>query len=358
VKGRGGDLLTMTEDGLYCPSGGFHIDPWRPVKRAVVTHAHGDHARPGSREYWCAAAGVGLLSRRVRAGEGEQEPVGDGAPPMSGDGPLATIHPVAYGEQFEFAGVRVSFHPAGHILGSAQVRVEGEGHVWVVTGDYKRQPDPTCAPFGSVRCDVMVTEATFALPIYRWREPEEAVREIWDWWMENAAAGRTSVLFCCALGKAQRILAELTRFTDRVVFTHGAVEPLVEDYRAAGVTMLPTRRVSEEEGRKKADWAGELIIAPPSAAGSPWMRRFGADADTGFASGWMRVRGIRRRRGYDRGFVISDHADWPGLLRTVEESGASRVLTTHGYSEALARHLNGRGLRAEALKTEFGEEDD
>jgi putative mRNA 3-end processing factor len=358
VNGRGGDLLTMTEDGLFCPSGGFHIDPWRPVRRAVVTHAHGDHARPGNREYWCAAAGLGVLSRRVRFGGPEQDAESNGESRASADEASAAIHPVAYGVPFSMADARVSFHPAGHILGSAQVRVESEDQVWVVTGDYKRQPDPTCAAFEPVHCDVLVTEATFALPIYRWREPLDAVREIWEWWMENAAAGRASVLFCYALGKAQRILAEFTRFTNRVVFTHGAVEPLVEDYRATGVAMLPTRRVSEEESRKKADWAGELIIAPPSAAGSPWMRRFGTDADTGFASGWMRVRGIRRRRGYDRGFVISDHADWPGLLRTIEESGAPRVLTTHGYAEPLARHLAGRGLRAAALKTEFGEEDD
>jgi putative mRNA 3-end processing factor len=266
---------------------------------------------------------------------------------------------VAYGEAFDLGGVRVSLHPAGHILGSAQVRVEGDGQVWVVTGDYKRQADPTCAGFEAVPCDVLVTEATFALPIYRWGPAEEAVREIWEWWMENAAEGQASVLFCYALGKAQRVLAELARFTDRLAYTHGAVEPLVADYRAAGVAMLPTRLVRDEE-RRKGEWAGDLILAPPSAAGTPWMRRFGTGPqfDTGFASGWMRVRGIRRRQGYDRGFVVSDHADWPGLLETIRESGAPRVLTTHGYSEALARHLREQGLEADVLLTPYGEEDD
>jgi putative mRNA 3-end processing factor len=338
------DLLVMTDAGLYCPAGGFHIDPWRPVARAVMTHAHGDHARPGSGEYWCAEDGLGVARRRL--------------------GAEAKIRPVSYGSALDMGGARVSLHPAGHILGSSQVRVEGEGLTWVVTGDYKRQADATCRGFEVVPCDVLVTEATFALPIYRWGPVEEQVRDIWEWWMGNAAAGRSSVLFCYALGKAQRVLAELGTFTDRVVYTHGAVEPLVAEYRAAGVAMLPTRHVSEGddggERRKPAQWAGELIVAPPSAAGSPWMRRFGTgpEFDTAFASGWVRVRGIRRRRGYDRGFVLSDHADWEGLIRTVRETGARRVLTTHGYSEALARYLAGLGLEAGVLRTEFGEEDD
>lgn len=313
------------------------------MARAVVTHAHGDHARPGCGAYWCAAPGLGVARRRL--------------------GAEASITPLAYGEAADFGRARVSLHPAGHILGSAQVRVEVGGRVWVVTGDFKRQEDPTCAPFEVVRCDVLITEATFALPIYRWRPAGEVAAEVHAWWRENAAAGRVSVLFAYALGKAQRLLAELMRFTDETVYTHGAVEPLVEDYRAAGIAMLPTRRVAEEdEGirRKKGDWAGRLVLAPPSAAGTPWMRRFGAGAafDTGFASGWMRIRGIRRRRGYDRGFVLSDHADWPDLVRTVEESGAERVLTTHGYAEALARHLSERGVESGVLRTEFGEEDD
>lgn len=342
------ELLRTTEDGLWCPVGGFHIDPWRPVPRAVITHAHGDHARPGSSEYWCAAPGLGIAKRR-----------------LGGD---AKITGVPYGEQIRIGEAEMSFHPAGHILGSAQVRVEGRGQVWVVTGDYKRQADPTCEAFEVVPCDTLITEATFALPIYRWRDADEVAGEVWEWWRGNQEAGRASVLFCYALGKAQRVLAMLRRFTDRTVYTHGSVEPLVDAYREAGVEMLPTRRVIEagedgsEEGKKKrrADWAGELIVAPPSAAGTPWMRRFGTgnQFDTGFASGWMRVRGIRRRRGYDRGFVISDHADWPDLIRTVEETGARRVLTTHGYSEALARYLGERGVKTGVIRTQYGEEDD
>lgn len=341
------DLLQPSEDGLYCPRGGFHIDPWRPVHRAVTTHAHGDHARPGSGQYWCAAPGLGVMRRRI--------------------GAEADIRAVPYRESFNLGNARLSLHPAGHILGSAQIRIESGSQVWVVTGDYKRQPDPTNEPFEVVPCDTLITEATFALPIYRWRGAAEVTAEIWQWWNENERAGRASVLFCYALGKAQRILAELMRFTDKTVYTHGSVEPLVEAYRQAGVPMLPTRRViepGEDEGeapkKRRRDWAGELIIAPPSAAGTPWMRRFGTgnQFDTGFASGWMRIRGIRRRRGYDRGFVISDHADWPGLLDTVERTGAKRILTTHGYSEALARHLAERGLQTSVIRTQYGEEDD
>jgi putative mRNA 3-end processing factor len=253
----------------------------------------------------------------------------------------------------------VSFHPAGHILGSAQVRIESDGAVWVVTGDYKRQSDPTCAAFVPVPCGVLITEATFALPIYCWPDPEAVARDIVDWWHANRGAKRASVLFCYALGKAQRILAMLRAFTGDRVFVHGAVHGLTEIYRGAGVEMLPTTPVAETMRGKS--FAGELVLAPEMAIGSTWMRRFG-DHETAFASGWMRVRGNRRRRSFDRGFELSDHADWPALLRTVEESGARRVLATHGSSEPLARYLReSRGLDAGTIATRFsgteGEDD-
>ena len=320
-------LVSATDTGLACKAGGFHIDPWRPAETALVTHAHADHARPGSQVYYAAAPGVGLLRKRLGAD--------------------ADIRPVEWGERLAFGDTTVSFHPAGHVLGSAQIRIEGEEGVWVVSGDYKRDADPTCAPFEVVPCDTFITEATFALPIYRWKPGRETAAEIHDWWQGNAASGRPSVLFCYALGKAQRVLAELTAFTDRCVYVHGAVDALVGVYREAGVAMLPTERV---DLRRKGDYAGELIVAPPGAAGSTWMRRF-RQASTGFCSGWMRIRGQRRRRGYDRGFVLSDHADWPSLLRTIEETGASRVLATHGHTDALVRLLRERGVDAAALET-------
>ncbi|HEX7184083.1 MAG TPA: ligase-associated DNA damage response exonuclease [Thermoanaerobaculia bacterium] len=323
-------LLRVDDCGLFCEAGGFHIDPWKPVPRAVISHGHGDHARWGSAAYLGAAPSVPILRRRL----GEE----------------ARIEGVPFGERVRIGEATVSFHPAGHILGSAQVRVERNGEVWVFSGDYKRLPDPSCEPFETVPCHTFITEATFALPIYRWGDPAAVAREVFAWWEENREAGRASVLFCYALGKAQRILSALARLTDRPVWVHGTIEPLNECYRAAGVEMLPTRRVAETV--RGQSFAGELILAPPSAGGSTWMRRFGG-AGTGFASGWMRVRGTRRRRGFDRGFEISDHADWPDLLRTIEETGASRVLTTHGFADSLARYLRERGLEAEILSTPF-----
>jgi putative mRNA 3-end processing factor len=330
-------LVTVTPEGLYCPQGEFHIDAWRPVARTLITHAHGDHARWGSQRYLGTKPSQGLLRKRLGAD--------------------ADITPLDYGECLTIGGVTVSFHPAGHVLGSAQIRLEHKDEVWVVSGDYKRDADPTCQPFEVVPCDTFITEATFGLPIYRWDDTRRVAEEVLRWWDANREAGRASVLFCYALGKAQRLLAELAHVTDREVFVHGATHALVEVYREAGVPMSPTRPVSEVE--KGTSYAGALVLAPPSAAGSTWMRRFG-EYETGFASGWMRVRGNRRRRGYDRGFVLSDHADWPGLLRTAKETGASRVLATHGSSETLSRYLRENlGIDAAPLATPFeGEAED
>src|SRR5205085_8019746 len=307
-------LLVEKPEGLQCAAGGFTVDPRGPAPLAVVTHAHADHAVPGSGSYLCAEPSLPLL--RHRLGE---EPRIEGVP---------------YGEQRALGEVRVSFHPAGHVLGSAQVRIEHRGSVWVATGDYKREPDPTCAPFEPVRCDVLVTEASYALPIFRWDDPREVLRDIHAWWIGNAQ--KASVLFCYVLGKAQRILAGLLEFTERPVYVHGAIEPLTALYRAAGARMLPTLPVAETQ--KGRPFAGELILAPITARGLPWMKRFG-DFESAFASGSMRIRGQRRRRAFDRGFALSDHADWPGILRTVSETGARQVLATHGHRDALARYL-------------------
>lgn len=320
-------LLRPDDFGLACARGGFHIDPWRPVRHAVITHAHGDHARIGSEIYYCATEALGIMRQRL--------------------GPDAKFVTHPYGQKFNLGETTVSFHSAGHILGSSQVRVECEGRVWVASGDYKRAADPTCAPFEVVPCDVFITEATFALPIYRWEPGEQTAREVLAWWDQNARENRPSLLFCYALGKAQRLLGELGRLDpSRQAYLHGAMLPLTKLYREAGVEMLPTQAVSETSTTQTFN--GELILAPPSAHRSLWMRRF-KGADTGFASGWMRVRGARRRNGYDRGFVLSDHADWPDLLRTVKDIGARYVLPTHGNSEVLARRLIELGLEAQPL---------
>ncbi len=321
-------MLLETPDGLYCPAGGFHLDPWGAVERAVVTHAHGDHARPGSRAYLCAAPSGPLLEQRLDPG--------------------AVIQTHPYGEPLRMGGVTVSFHPAGHILGSAQVRIEGDEGVWVVSGDYKREVDPTCPPFEPIRCDTFITEATFGLPIFRWDPTEEVAADLLAWWDANRDAGLTSVLFCYTLGKAQRILAMLAGLTDRRVLIHGSIATMTGLYRRAGVRMLETEMLVER-GRGKTT-AGELVLAPLSARGTPWMRRLGEFSDA-FASGTMRIRGVRRQRNVDRGVVLSDHADWPALLQTIADVGAPRVLTTHGHPEPLARYLRSRGIESGVIRT-------
>ena len=326
-------MLTETSSGLWCAAGRFHIDPWEPVERAVITHAHGDHARPGSAAYLCASPCAPLLRRRF--------------------GSDCTIQSLPYGEPITLGDARLSFHPAGHVLGSAQVRIESSDGVWVVAGDYKRAPDPTCAPFEPVRCEVFVTESTFGLPIYRWDASETVIADLAVWWSSNRDAGRTSVLFCYTIGKAQRVLAELMRVTDRTIYVHGMMVGMIETYRQSGVQMLPVAPVIERSGRSRAQYqtfAGELVLAPLSARGTPWMRRLG-DVSDAFASGLMRVRGVRRQRGYDRGFVLSDHADWPALLHTIEETGANRVLATHGHAEPLARYLLQQGFDSGVIRT-------
>ncbi|KQW61484.1 ligase-associated DNA damage response exonuclease [Variovorax sp. Root411] len=330
------DLLVVARpEGLYCPPGDFYIDPWRPVARAVITHAHSDHARAGHAHYLAHTDSAGTLRAR-----------------LGSDIDLQTL---AYGEAIEHRGVRVSLHPAGHVLGSAQVRLERRARVWVASGDYKTEPDGTCPPFEPVPCDTFITESTFGLPIYRWPTQAVLFAEIDAWWRANAQAGRASVLFCYAFGKAQRILHGVDASIGPIV-VHGAVEPLNAVYRAAGVSLPPTLR-ADDEGVDAALLKRSLVLAPPSAQGSPWMRRFGNYADA-FASGWMQLRGTRRRRGVDRGFVMSDHADWPGLQQAIAGTGAERVFVTHGSVQVMVRWLTENGLDAQGFKTEYGDEDD
>lgn len=332
-------LLQLTDAGLYCSAGDFFIDPWRPVERAIITHAHADHMRWGSRHYLVAEAGETVCRSRL--------------------GDDADIETMGYGESRSVGRAKVSLHPAGHVLGSAQVRVEVQGEVWVVSGDYKTSgDDPTCTPFEPIQCHTFVTESTFGLPIYRWQPAASVWAEVNQWWRENAAQGRASIIYAYSLGKAQRVLAGVDAEIGPI-YTHGAVEKLTEAYRRAGVSLPPTQYAcvydTDSDGKKrkgKRDWAGSLIVAPPSAHGSTWVRKF-APYSTAICSGWMRVRGTRRRRAVDRGFVLSDHADWPGLLQAVGASGAERVLATHGYTAVLCRWLESQGLDAEILETRF-----
>ena len=323
-------MLTITPSGLYCAAGDFTIDPWQPVERAVITHAHSDHARPGSARYLTTPEGAGVL--RVRLG-GE-----------------ASIRALPYGETLRLNDVTVSLHPAGHLLGSAQVRVERGGEVWVVSGDYKLEPDATCAPFTPVPCHTFITESTFGLPIYRWRPQSEVFAQIDAWWRANQAAGRTSVLYAYALGKAQRVLAGLDASSGPIL-VHGAVLRFLEPYAAAGIALPPALYADTDAARAQRGRA--LVVAPPDAGGmAGWLRKFGETSEA-FASGWMQVRGPRRRRAVDRGFVLSDHADWDGLLAAVRATGATRVGVTHGYSAVLARYLSEQGYDAGVIPTRW-----
>ncbi len=329
------DLLTLTDRGLYSPQGDFYIDPWLPVPRAIITHAHTDHARPGSDAYLAAAPGVDILRERLGAD--------------------AVIEARPYRQPLEINGVRVSLHPAGHILGSAQVRLEHAGEVWVVTGDYKTAADGTCEPIEPLRCHTLVTESTFGLPIFRWRTGEELFAEINGWWQTSQEVGRTCVLYAYALGKAQRILAGLDPAIGPILL-HGAVERFLAAYEKQGVRLPPTERARDDNARTTRGHA--VVVAPPSAANSPWLRKFGP-ISTAIASGWMQIRGTRRRKAVDRGFALSDHADWDGLLGVIRESGAEHIWVTHGYVPQMVRWLQERGVDAKGIETRFeGELDD
>jgi putative mRNA 3-end processing factor len=321
AAGNRDSLIIPTDHGLYCPAGDFHIDPWRsdpPVERAIVTHAHADHLRPGHRRYLCSRSGEAVLRQRVHPG--------------------AAVQTLPWGEAIDVGDVRVSLHPAGHLLGSAQVRVERNGEVWVVTGDYKTQHDrslPADEKFEVVNCHTFITESTFGLPIYRWPPQKRVFSGIDAWWRRNIDAGRASVIFAYALGKAQRVLAGLDDSIGPII-VHGAVKRFVDIYREAGIALPRTQMVSEVDRRQIRGRA--MVVAPPSADGTPWLRRFGP-ISTAFASGWMQVRGMRRRRSMDRGFVLSDHVDWPALMSTIDATGADRIGVTHGYTAAVVRYL-------------------
>ncbi len=329
-------ILEKTALGLYCRIGDFFVDPQQPVERAVISHAHSDHARWGCRHYLSSREGEQLLRMR-----------------LSSD---AEFQFLDYGKSISIHGVRISFHPAGHILGSSQVRLEYHGRIEVVSGDYKLEHDATCTPWEPVACHRLVTESTFGLPVYRWESQAEVFASINHWWQECRDAGKCSVLYGYAVGKSQRLLAGLDA-TIGNIFTHGAVEKGVAAYRRSGVQLPPTRHVGEVTGR--SDWRGAMILAVPSAHGTPWLRKFGA-IESAMASGWMAIRGARRRRSVDRGFVLSDHVDWPSLLTAVKACDPEEVWVTHGYAAVVARYLQEQGRNAISIdsNTRSEEEDE
>jgi len=325
-------LIEFTDRGLYCPQGAFYIDPWRPVDKAIITHAHSDHARPGSGSYLCHRLTLPLLKLRL----------GDNV-----------YQAVEWNEPVLINGVRVSLHPAGHIIGSSQIRIEYQGEVWVVSGDYKTENDGISGAFEPVPCHSFITESTFGLPIYNWKPQNSIFADMQNWVRKNQADGKTSVLIAYSLGKAQRILPALAAVTDKI-FLHGAVWNVHQTLVEAGVGLPAVKKVDLDA--PKEIFKSSVVIAPSGAEQSPWIQRF-QPFEVGICSGWMQVRGNVRRRNADAGYALSDHADWPGLLSAIRATGAEKVFVTHGFQAALSRYLNELGIQAAEVRTEYGEDE-
>jgi putative mRNA 3-end processing factor len=320
-------LVRLTDNGLFCEIGGFYIDPWKAVDKALITHAHSDHARPGSRSYLTVNQGELLLKQRL--------------------GARINLQTVNYAEEIYLNNVKVSFHPAGHILGSSQIRIEYKGEVWVISGDYKIEKDLTCDKFEPVKCNTFITESTFGLPIFKWKSQYELFNDINSWWSRNKDSNTQSVIFGYALGKAQRIISGLDTSLGNI-YCHSAVEIINQCYRDTGVK-FPQTKIIDGIDYNNID-TGSIIIAPPSAGISQWADKF-SNISSAFASGWMQIRKNRRHNSFDRGFPLSDHVDWEGLLQAVKESEAERILITHGYSSQLAAWLCENGYNAATLET-------
>lgn len=322
-------IVEFKDEGIYVPQADVYIDPWRKVSKAIITHGHADHARPGMKSYVASSAAVPVIKHRL--------------------GSQINISGVDYGDNFSINGVKFSFHPAGHVVGSAQVRVEYKGEVCVVSGDYKVENDGISGAFEPVKCHSFITESTFGLPIFRWKKQDEVIQDINKWWQDNASEGKVSILSAYSLGKAQRIIKNVDHSIGKV-YTHGAVENINEVLRRQGVDLPETHRV--KLGQKYKEHAGALVIAPGSSVNSGWSKRFKGFSSAA-ASGWMAMRGHRRRRGVDRGFILSDHADWDGLIQAIEHTGAEQVFVTHGYSDIFSRYLREKGYDAHVVSTEY-----
>ena len=325
-------LIEFSNKGLCCPRGQFYIDPWKPVDKAVITHAHSDHARWGSRSYLCHKQTVPLLQLRL------------------GDNHYQSVE---WEETVFMNGVKVSFHPAGHMIGSSQVRIEYKDEVWVFSGDYKTEDDGISGKFEPIKCNVFITESTFGLPIYNWKPQSEIFQDIRDWICRNKEQGKTSVLIAYSLGKAQRLLPCVEPVVNKI-FVHGAIWNAHQAIVRSGIALPDVQLVSNEFSKEQ--YRGNVVIAPSGAESSPWIKRFG-DYSVGVCSGWMQVRGNVRRYNADAGFALSDHADWKGLLQAVKGTGAQKVFATHGFQAAFSRYLNETGIEAAEVKTEYGDEE-
>lgn len=327
-------LLEFKEKGIYCPQADIYIDPWRPVDKALITHGHSDHARWGHKRYISTHQALPVIKYRL------------------GD---INIMGVDYGQKLSINGVKFSFHPAGHIPGSAQIRVEYQGEIWVASGDYKVVDDGVAEAWEPVRCHSFITESTFGLPIFNWKDSSSIMSEINEWWASNIQKGKLSILSAYSLGKAQRIINNIDHNLGSV-YTHSAVENTNEILRSQGYDILPTTRLDASIDLKSI--SPGIIIAPPAAVNSKKLLAHKAKS-IAFASGWMAMRGTRRRRAADRGFVLSDHADWKGLNSAIKATGAENIFVTHGYTDSFTRWLRDQGYNAHVVSTEYtGEEVD
>ncbi|MCG9970674.1 ligase-associated DNA damage response exonuclease [Christiangramia crocea] len=320
-------LLAFNEKGIYCALADVYIDPWKPVKKAIISHGHADHARWGHQQYITHISNVPIIKHRL----GDIE--------VSG---------VEWNESFSIRGVKFSLHPAGHIIGSSQIRVEYKGEVWVFTGDYKTEDDGVAVPYEPVKCHTFITECTFGLPAFKWTPQDQVMEDINNWWQQNRDDGKTSVLFGYSLGKAQRLLKHLDTSIGKV-YTHGAIENMTDVLRTQ-VEFPETTRITRET--RKEEIKGNMVLAPPSAHGSNWIRKM-VPYVTASASGWMTFRGARRRRAIDKGFVLSDHCDWQGLLESIKETDCEKVICTHGYTDIFSRFLREQGYDARTEQTQY-----
>lgn len=326
-------LIQFTDKGLYCTAGNFYIDPWKPVDKAIITHAHSDHAFGGSKKYLCHSLTKPILQLRLGAGN---------------------YQATEWTEPHFIDGVKVSLHPAGHIIGSSQVRLEYKGEVWVFTGDYKIEDDGISGTYEPVKCNTLITESTFGLPIYKWKPQQIIYEDIKNWILKNKEQEKTSVLIAYSLGKAQRVLNALKDITD-TVYAHGAIYNMQQLMDALGYKFVNVKRVTPETTKQELQNA--IVIAPPSADGTKWMTKF-IPYRGGICSGWMQVRGNQRRRNADKGFALSDHCDWDDLLTSVKSTGAEKVFVTHGFHSVFSKYLNEIGIEAEEVKTQYGNEED
>lgn len=320
-------LLAFNANGIYCAAADVYLDPWRKVDKAVISHGHADHSRWGNKKYITHHHNIPIMKHRL----GE-----------------INVEGKAYGESFTINNVKFSLHPAGHVIGSSQIRVEHKGEVWVFTGDYKDEVDGVCTPFEPVKCDTFITECTFGLPAFKWKPQAEVMQDINQWWQDNKAEGRTSVLFGYSLGKAQRLLKHLNPDVGKI-YTHGAIENMTDVLREM-VDFPETTRVTRETTKKELN--GNLVLAPPSAHGGTWIRKM-VPYVTASASGWMTFRGARRRRAIDKGFVMSDHCDWDGLLNSIKATGCEKVICTHGYTDIFSKYLRELGYDARTQDTQY-----